>query len=286
MKRAPGMPGGRGQGPGTTSANPGLRCTCPRTPRVGEGTAAPPTDDSWRAPGHVSESCGEQGFCDEAMLAPFPPASPLRVLEVRGAPTPRPRTQRSGPGGRGAPLPGQRSTQGPLLPDPLLPLAGQKPSPGDPGPGRGQDTLAQHPCSRLLQTPGARALLPLRGSGRGTASLPGRAALPPRSTQAGAMPFHTSTHTEKTGRNNEVKWPHSQDVTVPLQARVPRAQPLPAGSARHKHPHAKGHPLHPAAGTRRAPRQEGFPALPSFPFFLRLLSLLPSMQPFLPLIHY
>lgn len=39
------MPGGRGQGPGTTSTNPGLRNAPAQDTPSWEGTAAHPTDD-------------------------------------------------------------------------------------------------------------------------------------------------------------------------------------------------------------------------------------------------
>lgn len=92
------------------------------------------------------------------------------------------------------------------------------------------------------------------------------------------MPFHVYTR-GKQDESNEVKWPHSQDVTVALQARVPPGQPLPAGSARHKHPACQGPPTPPSCWGPGGPRQEGFPRSP-------FISLLPSMRPFLPLIHY
>lgn len=156
MKRAPGMPRGRGQGPGTTSANPGLRCTCPRTPRVGKGRQPTHGRPGWRAPGHESESCGNK----VSVMRPCRPPSrpPLRCTGPGGerAPTPRPRAAQWALEARGTP-PRTRHHPGPLAPRPSAAPWREKPP--------SQLTLAQggagtppwpnSPCSRnLLQAPG------------------------------------------------------------------------------------------------------------------------------------
>lgn len=94
------------------------------------------------------------------------------------------------------------------------------------------------------------------------------------------MPFHVYTR-GKQDESNEVKWPHSQDVTVPLQARVPPGQPLPAGSARHKHPTCQGPPTPPSCWGPGGPRQEGFP-----PLSLHFPSSFAFFPPFLPCSHF
>lgn len=229
---------------------------------------------------------GNKVSCDEAMLAPFPPASPPCTGPggEGGAPHP-PQDSAAGPGG-GAPPTRTTPTQGPLLPDPLLPSAGKASPTGDPGPGRGQDTTwaPNTPCS---PQPSADSWGPSPsaspGSRRGTAARQGSICPhdPPKQE-----PMLSIVHTEKTGREQRGEWPHSQDVTVPSQARVSPG-PAPPPVRRHKHPACQGPPTPPSCWGPGGPQTGRFPLLPSFPFFLSLsLSSLPSMQPFLPLIHY
>ena len=150
------MPRGRGQGPGTTSANPGLRCTCPRTPRVGKGRQPTHGRPGWRAPGHESESCGNK----VSVMRPCRPPSrpPLRCTGPGGerAPTPRPTAAQWALEARGTP-PRTTHHPGPLAPRPSAAPWREKPP--------SQLTLAQggagtppwpnSPCSRnLLQAPG------------------------------------------------------------------------------------------------------------------------------------
>lgn len=173
-------------------------------------------------------------------------------------------------------------TQGPF-PDPLPPGPGSLPQVTQAQGGARISTWPNTLFRNLLRAPGAE---PFCTPGLWSRALPaGRAAFAPdHHSRADAIP--TSTRGKAPGPEQRGEMAHSQDVTVPTPGKRSPGQPLPAGSARHKHPACQGHPSTPAAAEGPGgPRQEVFPRSPSFPFFLRLLSSLPSMQPFLPLIH-